>query len=586
MLTDDGRWPDALVQVDDGAGWLALSDPADEVVGAQPHEVAGALERVERETAARGWHAAGFVSFEAGAAFGLAARQLPRELPLAWFGLYRTCRPLHRLPAVQAEFSLGPIEPSIDRPTFERAIEAIHRHLTDGDTYQVNFTFPLSAAFKGDARALWLALVRAQRCRYGAFLRCGRHAICSASPELFFSREGEALTSRPMKGTAPRGRTALEDAAQAEALTASAKTRAENVMIVDMVRNDLGRVADIGSVQVDALCSIEPYPTLLQMVSTVTARSRAPLAEIFAAMHPAASVTGAPKVRTMEIIASLESRPRGVYTGAIGLIRPDGRAQFNVGIRTAVVNEARSTLTFGVGAGIVADSSASSEYDECLLKGRILTSPPPVFELLETLRWNPRHGYVLLEGHLARLAGSARYFGVPCDLARVRRQLADAVGGRKVDQRVRLLIDNEGVARVEVRPLDRQPRRVEVHLATRAIDTSTPFVFHKTTHRKVYEDAQAGLSGEVIFWNSDGCVTESTNANVVVEIDGRLVTPPVESGLLAGVARADALRRGRVSEAIVTVAEFRTARRAWLLNSVRGWRPISSRVESDTRPGA
>ncbi|HET9267874.1 MAG TPA: chorismate-binding protein [Vicinamibacterales bacterium] len=353
--TDRGttpNWPDALLQVDDAAGWLALTDRVAEYAASEPGEVSAVIERVERDTRDRGWHAAGFVAFEAGAAFGLAAHSLPRDLPLAWFGAYRAARPLERLPVLDTGFSVGPIEPSVDRVAFERAIGRIHDHLKDGDTYQVNFTFPLAAAFAGDPRALWLALVRAQRCRYGAFVRCGGYVVCSASPELFFARDGDRLTSRPMKGTAPRGRTAAEDDANAQALSTSAKTRAENVMIVDMARNDLGRVADVGSVQVAELCAMEPYPTLLQLVSTVTARSRASLAEIFAAMHPAASVTGALKVRTMEIIASLESRPRGVYTGAIGLIRPDGRAHFNVGIRTAVVDEARATLTFGVGAGI------------------------------------------------------------------------------------------------------------------------------------------------------------------------------------------------------------------------------------------
>lgn len=562
------------MQVDAGAGWLALTDLAAEYTAVEPREVSAVIERVELDTRDRGWHAAGFVAFEAGAAFGLAAHR-PRELPLVWFGAYRTARQLD-LTAIDTGFSLGPIEPSIDRAAFDRAISEIHDHLKDGDTYQVNFTFTLSAAFAGDPRALWLALVRAQRCRYGAFLRCGRHVICSASPELFFARDGDLLTSRPMKGTAPRGRTSAEDDANAHALAASAKTRAENVMIVDMVRNDLGRVADIGSVTVAELCGIEPYPTLLQMVSTVTARSRASLADIFAAMHPAASVTGAPKVRTVEIISNLERGPRGIYTGAIGLIRPDGRAHFSVGIRTAVVDEARATLSFGVGAGIVADSSAESEYDECLLKGRILTSPPPVFDLLETLRWCPRLGYVLLEDHLSRLAASARHFGVPCDLAEVRHGLAGAVRGADTDQRVRLLVDPDGVIRVETTPLDRLPRRTAAPLASRPIDTSTPFVFHKTTHRQAYQEAQADLPGEVVFWNTSGCVTESTNANVVVEIGGQLVTPPLECGLLAGVARAHALRRGRVREALVTVDEFRAARRAWLLNSVRGWRRVKN----------
>ena len=583
VSTADEAWPDAIVQVNDGAGWLALSDLAEEYAAATPGDVAAVIGRVERDVLGRGWHAAGFLAFEAGAAFGLTVHAPPPGIPYVWFGAYRTARRLDRLPAVRAGFSLGHVAPSLDQPAFERALARIQHHLREGDTYQVNFTFTLTAAFSGDPRALWLALVRAQRCRYGAFIQSRDRVICSASPELFLSRDGERLISRPMKGTAPRGRTAAEDAAHAHALVSSAKTRAENVMIVDMVRNDLGRVGEIGSIQVTDLCTVEPYPTVLQMVSTVTARSRAPLAEVFAAMHPPASVTGAPKVRTMEIIAALEAGPRGIYTGAVGLVRPDGNAHFNVGIRTAVVDTVRGALTFGVGAGIVADSSVQGEYEECLLKGRVLTSPPPSFELLETLRWCPTCGFVLLDEHLARLAASARHFGVPCDVSRVREALAESVGGKATDQRVRLLVDWEGGVSAASAELDRLPRRTAVRLASRPIDTSTAFVFHKTSFRKPYEDAQEGLAGEAVFYNADRCITESTTANVIVEIDGQLVTPPIECGLLAGVARAHAVRSGRVREGVVTIDQFRNARRAWILNSVRGWRRVT-RADSDRRP--
>jgi para-aminobenzoate synthetase/4-amino-4-deoxychorismate lyase len=573
MTPSVDHWPAALVQVDEGRRWLALDDAAEEIRASRAEDVATALDRVEQRTRACGWHAAGFVAYEAGAAFGLAACPPRAGLPLVWFTLFRRARVLDRIPVVaESSAAVGVPEPSLSRQAFASAIGRIREHLRDGDTYQVNFTFALRGAFAGDARALWTDLVRAQRCRYAAFMHCDSLAICSASPELFFSRAGDELTARPMKGTAPRGRTVAEDEALAAELASSDKTRAENVMIVDMVRNDLGRVAEVGSVHVPELCVVERYPNVLQMVSSVAARSRASLARIFAAVHPSASITGAPKVRTMEIIRAIEDGPRGVYTGAVGWVAPDGRAQFNVAIRTAVVDERRGTIEYGVGAGIVWDSDAAGEYDESLLKARVLTDPPPAFDLLETLRWSPERGFALLDRHLSRLAASARHFGFPCDLADLRRVLDSAVAGQRDRRRVRVLLQSDGTARAETTPLEAGPRRVPIRLAPQPVDVSTPFVFHKTTYRRAYEAAQGGEPGEVVFWNADGEITESTNANVVVDRDGDLVTPPVACGLLAGTARAALLDRGRIREAIVTVGEFQQARRVWVVNSVRGWR--------------
>ena len=338
------------------------------------------------------------------------------DLPLLWLGLFHAPEVWSDLPDTALAHTLGPWEPAIDRATYRQAIAAIKEQIAAGYTYQINYTFPLGAAFKGEPWPLFVQLALAQRGRYAAYVDTGRHVVCSASPELFFQKADGVLTSRPMKGTAPRGRTVAEDEAQRAWLFASEKNRAENVMIVDMIRNDMGRVAEVGSVRVPVLFEVERYPTVLQMTSTVTSRTNVSVADVFKALFPCASITGAPKVSAMGIIADLEPAARGVYTGAIGYLAPGGRAQFNVAIRTVVVDRQTGRATYGVGSGVVWDSDADEEYDECLLKARVLAAERPDFELLETMLWRPETGVFLLDRHLERLADSAEYFGIAVDL--------------------------------------------------------------------------------------------------------------------------------------------------------------------------
>ena len=394
----------------------------------------------------------------------------------------------------------------MDRARFEAAFARIKAHLADGDSYQVNFTFKMTGGFDGDEWALFSDLVGAQQGRHSAFIRTGDWAVCSASPELFFAMDGLSVRARPMKGTAVRGRTLSEDHLQRDRLRSSAKQQAENVMIVDMVRNDLGRIAVAGTIEVPELFTVERYPNVWQMTSSVTGRSAAPLEEVFAAVHPSASVTGAPKVRTAEILATLEQAPRGVYTGAIGHVPPDGNASFNVAIRTAVVDRRANTIEFGVGSGIVWDSDPAGEYEECLAKGSVLGRRPARFELVETLRWGPEEGFALLERHLARLRDTAEYFSFVCDSQRVRAELQRAVEGRYGPLRVRLLVADDGSIRVEQAPLSIDHRAPRVVVASTPVDSREVFLFHKTTRRQVYEGARAaagacddvicGMSGE------------------------------------------------------------------------------------------
>jgi para-aminobenzoate synthetase / 4-amino-4-deoxychorismate lyase len=332
-------------------------------------------------------------------------------------------------------------------------VERIKDYLVRGHTYQVNHTFPLRASFTGDPWAFFLDLAAAQQGQYAAFIDTGPLAICSASPELFFRLDGDRLTARPMKGTAPRGRTLAEDESRIAELRRSEKNRAENLMIVDMIRNDLGRVAEIGSVAVPRLFEVERYPTLLQMTSTVTARTQASVAEILAHIFPCASITGAPKVRTMEIIRELEPQPRGIYTGAIGFIAPGRRAQFNVAIRTVLIDRERQQASYGVGSGLVWDSDAATEYAECVLKARVLTERRPSFQLLEALLWEPDSGYFLLAAHLERLANTAVYFQVPLDRPAIEAYLTEQARTLTEPGKIRLRVALDGRFTVEVEAL-------------------------------------------------------------------------------------------------------------------------------------
>ncbi len=553
--------------------WLAFADPV-RVLGGGASDVRPVLREVERLTR-DGLHAVGFVTYEAGSAFGLPAHIAASDLPTVWFAFFdpKSVRHVDR-PVADAPYDLGVVHPTLDRASFGRAFDEIKGRIAAGDTYQANLTFKMTARFDGDSRSLFADLVEAQQGNYSAYVSLENYAICSASPELFFELDGLAIRTRPMKGTSRRGLTAADDRLQRDALHSSAKERAENVMIVDMMRNDLGRVAEIGSVVVPELFAIERYPTVWQMTSLVTARSQAPLDEVFAALHPSASVTGAPKVRTMEILCGLEQAPRGIYTGAIGYVPPDGNAVFNVAIRTAVVDRVRGIVEFGVGSGVVWDSSADAEYDECLLKGAVLGRRPVGFELLETIRWTPEKGFFLLDRHLDRLGESADYFGFPCPRTAILAALETAVAGSPGPVRARLLVDAQGAVRVEQAPLAASAGPLRVRVAAGPVDAENLWLFHKTTNRRVYDEARAAVSAcdDVILWNARREVTEAATANVVVELAGERVTPPTASGLLGGTFRAELLAHGEIVERIVTLEQLAASSRVWLINSVHEWR--------------
>jgi para-aminobenzoate synthetase/4-amino-4-deoxychorismate lyase len=556
-------------------GWLQLAGAVETVVAREASDLPRCL-AVAEDAARRGFYVAGFVTYEAAAAFGLAV-QPPTEdaLPLAFFAVFPpSCvSRLDTLPDADHPSALT-WTASLDAPSYHQALDRIHRAIADGDTYQLNFTFRLRSKIDRDPAEVFVALDAAQRGEWSAFFDLGTHAICSASPELFFRIDNGLIQCRPMKGTIRRGLWHTADIEQGSRLRTSTKNRAENVMIVDLVRNDLGRIARTGSVEVTSLFDVARYPAQWQMTSTIRADVQGvALADVFAALFPSGSVTGAPKTRSMEIIRELEASPRGLYTGAIGLIEPSGRVQFNVAIRTVVIDRTHQVAEFGVGSGIVWESDSGDEFEECRIKAAIVTSVPPRFDLLETLRWDPATGYCLLQRHLDRIVQSAEFFCRTCARDTLLRTLHSAVRDWVVPAKVRLLVDAGGRARCEVTPAPVTLGAWRVALAASPVSQEDVFLYHKTTHRVAHERARASRPDvdAVLLWNERGEVTESTDANVVIERSNRHITPSAECGLLQGTMRAELLERGHIEEGIVTIEDLHHSTRIWLINSVRGW---------------
>jgi para-aminobenzoate synthetase/4-amino-4-deoxychorismate lyase len=544
-------------------------------------EVMPLLAAVERAVAG-GLHAAGFVAYEAAPAFdpALAVHPADPRLPLAWFALYE------RREEVEADYEsagdagqahLGPWRIDLDEDAYRARVERIRALIAAGDTYQVNLTTRLVASFRGDPLALYERLCLGQRSGFCAFLDIGGgRSIVSASPELFFSWDRDGLELRPMKGTRPRGRWPEEDRALAAELAASEKDRAENLMIVDLLRNDAGRVAAFGGVRVERLYDVERYETVHQMTSTIRAAPRpdAGLADVFRALFPCGSVTGAPKVRTTEIIREVETGPRGVYCGAIGFVSP-GEAVFSVGIRTLLLDAEAGTAELGVGSGVTWDSDAGAEWRECWSKAAFARREPADFRLLETMLWEPEDGFYLLEGHLARLAASAEYFGYRWNRALADASFNPALWGLSIGRlRVRVLLDCEGCLEVETSPHVDSVEPARVALSAEPVDSRDVMLFHKTDRRRPYQrraDARADCD-DVLLVNERGELTESTVANLVVRLDGALWTPPLECGLLPGVLRGELLARGEIAERVLRPEDLARAEEIWLINSVRKWR--------------
>ncbi|WP_138758868.1 aminodeoxychorismate synthase component I [Modestobacter altitudinis] len=559
-------------------------------------EVAGVLQAVHEATEAGSW-AYGFVSYEAASGLDpqLPGGWSPGQAPLVWFGL---CDEPARVDPLTG--SAPPtVQPATWRPDWTdaahaRAVRAVRERIAAGETYQCNLTDRLRSTVTGGTEALYHRLALAQRGAHNAFLDLGRHVVASASPELFFEWVGDQVRTRPMKGTAPRGRTTAEDEEQRRALRASGKEQAENVMIVDLLRNDLGRVAEVGSVTVDELLAVERYPTVWQMTSQVSARIRPDvgLPELFGALFPCGSVTGAPKQRTMQLIRELEPTPRGVYCGAIGLVAPPGapfRARFSVAIRTAVVDRASGAAVYGAGGGITWGSDPARERAELLAKAAVLGHDVADHRLVETLAHLPAGGPRNLDRHLARMADSADWFGFRFDRDAVPALVRQAVAGHAGPARVRVVLDRTGHVVAEASDLPGVgPGPVGLVVDHEPVDADSPWLQHKTTRRDPYRTRalRHPEADDVVLVNQRGELTETTIANLAVRLDGRWWTPPTSSGCLPGVERGRLLDLGRLHERVLHVEDLVLAEELAVLSSLRGWRaarlvPLLPRPDRD-----
>ena len=563
---------DALIYDSDEEVWLRFTEASAVHIAKTNEEVAAVLDTIEA-ACAEGKYAVGYVSFEAAGAFDCALVHHPAgSLPLAAFAIFDHAEETSRGAMSEPLSESLDLDPVIDESDFFESIQQIKAYLRSGDSYQVNFTHQLKGNTLASPGSIFSFLCRAQPSPYSAFIETGDYAICSVSPELFFEVNGASVRTEPMKGTRPRGRFPKEDAGFRSDLVESEKDRAENLMIVDMVRNDLGKIAVAGSVCAEELFSIKRFPTVWQQVSSISAKTDASLGELFSALFPCASVTGAPKARAMGIIRELETEARGVYTGAIGLVKPGRRARFSVAIRTLTLDKHNDIANYGVGGGIVWDSDPDEEWQESLTKAKILSFDRQSFRLLETMLYEPVSGVFLLNQHLDRLEASAHYFGFDIDVDSIRTRLCSLQLLKRA--KLRLLLGSDGDYELEEYPLSEVKSMVMLKLASRPVNSHDIFLFHKTTRRDVYDEARNDVDhcDDVILWNEKNELTETTIANLFLEIDGELLTPPVECGLLAGTYRRYMLENGRAKEAVLRKSDLVNASKIYVANSMRGLR--------------
>jgi len=564
----------ALLRVGSTRSWQRFERPIDTVTVWDLAEVLPALERAEAATAKGHW-VVGLLSYDAGPAFDPAvASQRDDETPLLAYGIFGSGE---EVPGPRdAPFEIGEWHPDQDHDQYADAIDRVREYIRAGETYQVNYTVRRNASFWGSAEGLFASLSRAQMAQHDAFLHFGSHALCSASPELFFTKIGNTFSSRPMKGTRPRHFDPAIDAELEDDLRTSLKDRAENVMIVDMVRNDLGRIAQVGTVHVPKLLEVERYPTVHTMTSTVEAHCDVGLVEALRALYPVASITGAPKYRTTEIIAELEQSARGAYCGSVFVLDPDGQWEFNVVIRSVWLDLERGHGTYGVGGGIVWDSEATNEWEETEHKSRVLARAGKPLQLLETMAWTPDGGVTLRQRHINRLLRSGDHFGIHVDMDDVMSLLNTVRSDTPV--KLRLLVDADGKPSLGLgaMPTENGNPRV-LPIDTEPVDPYDEFLVHKTTIRTRYDEALERFPDDpdVILWNRRGELTETCIANLVLELGGDLVTPHHSSGLLAGTLREELLERGQIVERVLRLDDLSRADTIWTINSVRGWDQVS-----------
>jgi len=576
-----------------------FQNPVERIIARNSDEIIVAFERM-RHCLKAGYYVAGWISYEAGLSLedklaALCPSPSSRDdVPLLSFGVYQDRLSLDAQEndahwaevSAQDDFALSHVALNISRCDYEAAVAKIHDYLAAGDIYQVNYTLKYSFEFAGRAESYYAALRKAQKVEFGAFIKSNDLMVLSRSPELFFQKKGRTIITRPMKGTCSRGRTLVEDQQNIDFLQNDEKNRAENLMIVDLLRNDLAKIASPGSVKLKSLYDVEEYQTLFTMTSTIEAKvpTDVDAIDLFRALFPCGSVTGAPKIRAMEIISALEADPRGIYTGAIGYIAPDGDCCFSVPIRTVVIGpDGRGEM--GIGGAIVADSKASAEYDECILKAQFATVNFRNFDLIETMLWKKHKGteenYHLLALHMARLSSSARYFDFFCDGQAILNDLRahESWLDPSLSWKIRLLLSRDGEISLTSTPLEKQSEHkiAFITLSDKIMDSQNPMLFHKTTDRQIYNQALACHQKEqgsydVIFVNEAGEITEGTFNNIFLKQGDILYTPPLACGVLGGTLRQSLMEDPAVQiiEKRLTPDDLHRADKIYMGNSVRG----------------
>ena len=587
----------------DGGASLFFREPLDIITAAEPADVPGALGRIE-EALAAGHYVAGFLAYELGYVLEpKLAHLLPkdRKVPFIWFGVYAdpdvmTSRQVADWLAshtLSHTYEFTNVSLAWQRDDYVSRFARVQEMIRAGDIYQLNLTFKARFALSGSPLAFYRDMRQRQRVAYGGIVDTGAATILSASPELFIEQHGRVIETRPMKGTAARAGREEADVEQRRILSTDDKQRAENLMIVDLMRNDLGRIAELGSVSVTDLFTVETFKTLHQMTSGVRAvlKPDIGLEDVLQAIFPPGSITGAPKIRAMELIRALETDPRGVYCGAIGYFAPGGNVLFNVAIRTAVINRAGAG-EMGIGSGVVADSDGAKEYAECLLKMKFLTDPVRRFELIETMLYDGANGIWLFEGHMKRLASSANYFAFAFDDARAREAIQAAIADAgDARLRVRFLLDEDGNVSVTKSPQPQSAADAVMRyvISDTRLNSSDLFLYHKTTRRHLYDREWAHFSetlgaDEVIYLNERGELAEGSRTTIFIERAGKLLTPPLTAGVLPGVLRQSLIEEGRVAEAVLKIEDLNRADAVYLGNSVRGLMkalPLVPRLATD-----
>ena len=537
-------------------------------------QVEALLKEVETYQEA-GFYAVGYVSYEAAPAFEKKLAVHPAPLMgeyLLYFTIHQEVETLPFPEDYEAVDLPANWKEEVEAPAYQEAIKIIHHHIRQGDTYQVNYTVQLSQELEGDPLAIYNRLVVEQKAHYNAFIQHDDVAILSISPELFFEQEDRLLTTRPMKGTTRRGLTNQADLQEAAWLEADPKNRAENMMIVDLLRNDMNRISEIGSEQVTRLCQVEQYSTVWQMTSTIESRLRpeVDLVQAFQALFPCGSITGAPKISTMEIIQQTEIAPRGVYCGTIGILLPRGKRIFNVAIRTLQMQGTKAI--YGVGGGITWDSTWEGEYRETKQKSAVLYRQEPRFELLTTGLIHQGE-LTFLEQHLTRLREASRYFAYPYNEPKLLNDLQEQLAhvDPSLDYRCRIALQKNGSFQLTITELTDLPASyLQAQLTEQQLDLATPFTYFKTSQR----NHLATKHHEQIFYLPDGSLLETTIGNLILEIDGKRYTPPAHLPILDGIYRRHLLETGQVEEKLLTLKDLELADQVYACNALRGLYPL------------